>query len=91
MGKAGKAVTRQVGKALTSIGDSPDRRGVEKVFQITKNQKYNTNAKGRRLRKNTKFDFGLDRGKSSAWNRHSIEWSPYMLFGLFHFIRFIRN
>lgn len=31
-GKAGKAVTIQVGKALTSLGDTPDKRGQQLLF-----------------------------------------------------------
>lgn len=33
IGKAGKAVTKQLGKTLTSLGESPDKRGLPKVQQ----------------------------------------------------------
>jgi hypothetical protein len=31
IGKAGKAVTKQIGKTLTSIGESSDQRGLQKL------------------------------------------------------------
>ena len=31
--KAGKAVTKQLGKTLTSLGESPDKRGLQKIQQ----------------------------------------------------------
>ena len=31
--KAGKAVTKQLGKTLTSLGESPDKRGLQMVQQ----------------------------------------------------------
>ena len=33
IGKAGKAVTKQLGKTLTSLGESPDKRGLQKIQQ----------------------------------------------------------
>jgi hypothetical protein len=33
IGKAGKAVTKQLGKTLTSLGESPDKRVLQKVQQ----------------------------------------------------------
>lgn len=32
IGKAGKAVTKKIGKTLSSIGESPDRRGLKRIF-----------------------------------------------------------
>lgn len=32
-GKASKAVTKQLGKTLTSLGESPDKRGIQKIQQ----------------------------------------------------------
>jgi hypothetical protein len=31
IGKAGKAVTKQIGKTLTSLGESPDKRGHQRI------------------------------------------------------------
>lgn len=33
IGKAGKAVTKQIGKTLTAIGESPDKRAHNKIFK----------------------------------------------------------
>jgi hypothetical protein len=31
IGKAGKAVTKQISKTLSAIGESPDQRGLQKI------------------------------------------------------------
>lgn len=65
IGKAGKAVTKQLGKTLTKIGDSPDKRGHEKLF-LVQNPQFLPN-RGRRkepqIPKSNKRDLGLDTGK----------------------------
>lgn len=64
IGKAGKAVTKQVGKALTKIGESPDKRGHEKMF-LVQNPQFLTaaqQAKDQRITPEAKADLGLDTG-----------------------------
>ncbi|GKY92544.1 hypothetical protein MPSEU_000224700 [Mayamaea pseudoterrestris] len=63
IGKAGKAVTKQLGKTLTKIGDSPDKRGHEKLF-LVQNPQFATKNKEKDLnnRIDGKSDLGLDLG-----------------------------
>jgi len=65
IGKAGKAVTKQLGKTLTAIGDSPDKRGLNKMqlaqnprLLLSSRKKRHRNFKGR-----NKTDLGLESGK----------------------------
>ena len=44
IGKAGKAVTKQLGKTLTSLGESPDKLGLQKVQQSRDNNSVVTRA-----------------------------------------------
>ena len=64
IGKAGKAVTKQLGKTLTSIGESPNVRGQQRVNLaqnpqfISRKQKKETN-----IRTGATTDLGLDSGR----------------------------
>jgi len=64
IGKAGKAVTKQVGKALTKIGESPDKRGLDKLLSAQNPRAQSPGQKdhGQRLPKQAKTDLGLDTG-----------------------------
>jgi hypothetical protein len=68
IGKAGKAVTKQVGKqvgkALTKIGESPDKRGHEKLFLI-QNPQFAVNKKKDseyKVPNENTFSLGLETG-----------------------------
>jgi hypothetical protein len=64
IGKAGKAVTKQLGKTLTSLGDSPDRRG-QGLMQVAQNPQLfgrDRREKARRTQVKGKVDLGLDTG-----------------------------
>jgi hypothetical protein len=65
IGKAGKAVTKQLGKTLTKIGDSPDKRGHEKLFLVQNPQFFSkkTVEKDAKTKKISKIDLGLDTGE----------------------------
>lgn len=64
IGKAGKAVTKQLGKTLTSIAESPDQRGHQKLFLAQNPQLQSLKQKeGKRIKKaGAKSDLGLDTG-----------------------------
>jgi hypothetical protein len=66
IGKAGKAVTKQLGKTLTSMGESPDKRGHDKVFLTQHPNLLPMPRKKRpdRLRTEGKTDLGMESGKS---------------------------
>jgi hypothetical protein len=66
IGKAGKAVTKQLGKTLTSIGESPDQRGHQKLLQAQTPQFASTTTKNVNTPHVKAFatDLGLDSGKS---------------------------
>lgn len=63
IGKAGKAVTKHLGKTLTSLGESPDKRGQQRFNvaknsrEIVSNQWHNKNVKIK-----GKSDLGLNTG-----------------------------
>jgi hypothetical protein len=74
IGKAGKAMTKQLGKTLTSLGDSPDKRGHQRLF-LANNPQFNTllgdhKPKGQRLPTKGASDLGLGMGKSSFLPAH---------------------
>ncbi|KAL7570167.1 hypothetical protein ACA910_020005 [Epithemia clementina (nom. ined.)] len=50
LGKAGKAATKQLGKALTSLGDTPDKRGQQLLYKAK--DKQNSPVGNREKRKN---------------------------------------
>jgi hypothetical protein len=66
IGKAGKAVTKQLGKTLTKIGESPDKRGHEKLFLVQNPQFLSTKVKEKDLKTHLpvddKTDLGLETG-----------------------------
>lgn len=64
IGKAGKAVTKQVGKALTKISESPDKRGQDKAFLVQNPQFLSTGQQGLApgLGDGRKADLGMDSG-----------------------------
>jgi hypothetical protein len=65
IGKAGKAVTKQLGKTLTSMGESPDHRGYQKVFLAQNPQLQSLKSKKERaIKVEAKTDLGLDTGTS---------------------------
>jgi hypothetical protein len=65
IGKAGKAVTKHLGKTLTSIVESPDQRGHQKVFLAQNPQLQSLKPQKERLTKaEAKSDLGLDTGTS---------------------------
>lgn len=56
IGKAGKAVSKQIGKTLTAIGESPDQRGLQKVSKA-QNPRYSSLV--RRQNRDVKKDEGI--------------------------------
>jgi hypothetical protein len=48
IGKAGKAVTKQISKTLSAIGESPDQRGLSKINRA-QNPKYKLRDNARNL------------------------------------------
>ncbi|GAX12581.1 hypothetical protein FisN_13Lh037 [Fistulifera solaris] len=76
IGKAGKAVTKQIGKTLTSIGDSPDKRAQNKIFKAQNpHLKERTSSKQKRVRiGNTNDSQGAADGKT--YRVDSSSYSP---------------
>jgi hypothetical protein len=69
IGKAGKAMTKQIGKTLTSLGESPDKRGHQRMF-LANNPQVNAllgdhKPKGQRIPTKGASDLGLGKGTSS--------------------------
>ena len=62
IGKAGKAVTRQLGKTLTSIGESPDKRVEHKANLLRYERQKEPQEVGGRKR-GASPDIGMDEGK----------------------------
>lgn len=64
IGKASKAVTKQLGKTLIKIGDSPDKRGHEKLFLVQNPQFLSAKAKEKETKTyvDNMTDLGLDTG-----------------------------
>jgi hypothetical protein len=60
IGKAGKAVTKKIGKTLSSIGESPDRRGLKRIFMAQNPQMQSLQPLSRRshLKANVDVDSG---------------------------------
>jgi hypothetical protein len=58
IGKAGKAVGKQLGKTLTKIGDSPDKRGFNKL-KLAQNPQLQS-AKDQRPVQRARVGLGLD-------------------------------
>jgi len=76
IGKASKAVTKQLGKTLTKIGESPDKRGLEKLLAVQNPQVQSPGIQGKdretRVTDETQTDLGLDTGKHCAALRLSF-------------------
>jgi hypothetical protein len=66
IGKAGKAVTKQLGKTLTSMGDSPNKRGHNKVLLAQKPQLLDMprNRRQSTFPTENKTDLGMESGKN---------------------------
>lgn len=62
LGKAGKAVTKQLGKTLHSLGDSPDRRGQDLLLQAQNPRSADKIRREREMnvRQRRKVNFGLE-------------------------------
>lgn len=56
IGKAGKAVTKKIGKTLISIGESPDRRGLKRMFMAQNPQMQSLQPLNRQSRFKTNVD-----------------------------------
>jgi len=64
IGKAGKAVTKQLGKTLTSIAESPDQRGLQKVINAQNPQLRTAKSKKEIAHSHeAQNNLGLDTGK----------------------------
>lgn len=65
IGKAGKAVTKQLGRTLTKIGESPDKRGHERMFLVQNPQFLSKGRQGLEqvVANAAKTDLGLNNGK----------------------------
>jgi hypothetical protein len=72
IGKAGKAVTHKIGKTLTKIGESPDKRGHERLFFLQNPQFLSRDRPGQQRAPTAalKSDLGLDTGR--YWLRRSV-------------------
>ena len=65
IGKAGKAVTRQLGKTLTAMGESPNKRGQTKMALARNPHLLLTNSEkqGKKARRKKGGDRGVDSGE----------------------------
>lgn len=65
IGKAGKAVTRQLGKTLTAISESPDKRAQEKLAHVQNPNLFVTSSErnARNLKRMADTGASVDRGK----------------------------
>jgi len=86
IGRAGKAVTKQLGKTLTSMSDTPDKRGLKKMVTAQNPQFVpKTMERDRKVRIQAKSDLDLDTGKSLQSFFGCLQLSLNMLqtYGLF--------
>ena len=76
IGKAGKAVTKQLGRTLVKISDSPDKRGHEKLFLVQNPQLFARKLKEKDAKTHIDAtatnDLGLDTGMLWYYLSHEL-------------------
>ena len=63
LGKAGKAATKQLGKALTSLGETPDKRGQQLLYTAKAKQNGLIGTRERRRGQNARKATNVATGK----------------------------
>jgi hypothetical protein len=62
IGKAGKAVTKRIGKTLTSIGESSDQRGLKRIVKAQNPGRQSLHQNGQFFQSKMKLRTGGDEG-----------------------------